>query len=55
MDQGKPKSDKRDRRAKMRLTDVHRIVEKVLPKHMPEKAGKPNTGERRGGSGPRKS
>jgi hypothetical protein len=55
MDSGKPKADKRERRAKLRLSDVHRMVEKVLPQHMPDKAPKPNTGERRGGSGPRKS
>jgi hypothetical protein len=52
MDSGKPKSDKRERRSKLRLSDVHRMVDKVLPQHMPDKARpkSPQQGERRGGT-----
>jgi hypothetical protein len=42
MDEGKHKTGhghapgRRERRAKPRLSDVHRIVDTVLPKHMPD-------------------
>jgi hypothetical protein len=60
MEHGKSKAGhghgpgRRERRAKPRLSDVHRLVDSVLPKHMPEKVEKskhhePPEGERRGG------
>ena len=64
MDKGKHKAEHghapghRERRSKPRLSDVHRLVDSLLPKHMPEKVEKskhhePPEGERRG-SGPHK-
>ncbi len=54
MEHGNPKGGHRERRSKVRLSDVHRLVDKVLPKHMPEKTDKPKhhehpESERRGG------
>jgi hypothetical protein len=58
MDHGKPKPSHgpghRERRSKPRLSDVHRMVDSVVEKHMPEKIEKPKhheppEGERRGG------
>jgi len=58
LEDGKTRSGRRERRAKVRLSDVHRLVDTVVEKHMPEeKAGKSKphheaphqAGERRGG------
>lgn len=59
MEDAKTRSGRRERRSKVRLSDVHRLVDDVVTKHMPEKDEKPrhhehhHEGERRKG-GPHK-
>lgn len=40
LEDGKTRSGRRERRSKVRLSDVHRMVDNVVEKHMPEKTGK---------------
>ena len=41
MEDAKTRSGHRERRSKPRLSDVHRLVDDVVTKHMPEKGDKP--------------
>jgi hypothetical protein len=57
LEDGKTRSGRRERRSKVRLSDVHRLVDTVVDKHMPGKTGKSkphheathHESERRGG------
>jgi hypothetical protein len=57
LEDGKTRSGRRERRSKVRLSELHRLVDTVVEKHMPENTGKSKShhetthkeGERRSG------